>query len=181
MGEYEWTAIGTTDVEVFRAQKRKVKEHWADELLRWKISLGDHYPSMRARIALRIAGLLPSGSADRDKKLVKEELERIKSNMGHPANREDIISAFDQGEEAIDITLLRCVSYDRTLALDIEAKSRHPQPLVKRRRKQAYSYPYATKSSRAQACMVLDVRTKRLCPADGSTSYTAPDIHAGRL
>lgn len=54
---------------------------------------------MRARIALRIAGLIPSGSVNRDKKLVKEELERIKSNMGHPINQEDIIAAFDQGEE----------------------------------------------------------------------------------
>ena len=84
-----------------------MKEHWADELLRWKLVLGDHYPSRRARIALIIAGLIPSGTVNGDKKLVKEELARIKSNMGHPVNRDNIVSAFEQGEEVRPAPFLR--------------------------------------------------------------------------
>ncbi|KAJ3520713.1 hypothetical protein NMY22_g12626 [Coprinellus aureogranulatus] len=49
----------------------------------------------------------------------------------------------------LDVTLLRCVSYDRTLALDIEAKFRNPPPKAKRKTKKSYFYPSNFKSSSA--------------------------------
>ncbi|KAJ3533682.1 hypothetical protein NMY22_g7235 [Coprinellus aureogranulatus] len=140
MGEYEWTAVGQMSAEVFRGQTRKAKESWADELLKWKRNISDYYASMRARIALRKAGLLPVQD-NSEFILVKQELSRIRAQVGHPIDRDDIIAAFERGDEMVDIDLLRCVSYDRTLALDIEAKFRQPPPRVKRKTKKRYNYP----------------------------------------
>ncbi|TEB37851.1 hypothetical protein FA13DRAFT_1725470 [Coprinellus micaceus] len=144
-----WSAMGKMSAEVFRGQKGKVKESWANELLGWKRGLSDYYASMTARIALRKAGLLPARDAAAEDELVKEELESIKIRKGRPITRDDIIAAFERGDVAVDITLLRCVSYDRALALDIQAKHRNPPRPMKRKTKKAYLYPTKFKSTSA--------------------------------
>ena len=142
----------------------QVKEGWANELLGWKRGVSDYHTSMAARIALRKAGLLPAPNEAAEDQLVKEELQRIKIRKGRPITQDDGIAAFERGDEvrstpilwqrrdaeyiqAVDITLLRCVSYDRTLALDIEAKHRNPPRPVKRKTKKSYLYPTNFKSA----------------------------------
>ena len=54
---------------------------------------------MTARIALRKAGLLPALDEGVEAKLVKAELENIKIRKGSPVTQEDVIAAFDRGDE----------------------------------------------------------------------------------
>jgi hypothetical protein len=77
----------------------QVKENWADELLGWKRGLGDYYPAIRARVALRKAGLLPAPNISDHERLVEEGLEHVRSEQGHPVDRDDIIAAFECGDE----------------------------------------------------------------------------------
>ncbi|KAJ3520714.1 hypothetical protein NMY22_g12627 [Coprinellus aureogranulatus] len=99
LGEYEWSAAGKMSVEIFRNQKEKVKLNWANELLGSKRGLSDYYVSMRARIALRKAGLLPAQDSASERKLVDRERALIAAYEGHPVSQQDIIDAFERGDE----------------------------------------------------------------------------------
>lgn len=54
---------------------------------------------MRARIALRKAGILPVDDKVKETALVHEEQEKAKSGNGHPVNEKDILEAFRRGDE----------------------------------------------------------------------------------
>ncbi|KAJ3547077.1 hypothetical protein NMY22_g1800 [Coprinellus aureogranulatus] len=102
--------------------RRRVKDHFADQIVNWKRGTGEPYGITRARIALGKAGFLTTGDKEVERTLIREEIERAGSNTRLPIDRSDVIAAFERGDESVDITLVRCVSYDWTLAMDIEAK-----------------------------------------------------------
>ncbi len=78
--------------------------------------LHDCYVSMRARIALRIAGKLPvtdkigEAKATEEERRVNDEITAVKNHRGLPVSKDDIIEAFCRGEEVFyficHITLL---------------------------------------------------------------------------
>jgi hypothetical protein len=80
-----------------------VQNQWATSLLTCKKF--DVYVAMRARIALRKAGILPVvGMTDEEKdeeekSLIETEMLRIRRREGTPVDRDDIIMAFCKGEE----------------------------------------------------------------------------------
>ncbi|KAJ3501727.1 hypothetical protein NMY22_g18824 [Coprinellus aureogranulatus] len=79
---------------------------------------------MLARIILRKAGSLPASDPTKEDALVAKEIVKIKAGKpSFPVSKEDIVDAFSRGDEAIDISVLKCVAYDRVLADDIAAKS----------------------------------------------------------
>jgi hypothetical protein len=57
------------------------------------------YVSMRARIALRKAGVLPVDDAKEEDMLVKAEMDKVKGNKGTQVTEDDIIQALDRGDE----------------------------------------------------------------------------------
>ena len=70
--------------------------------------LHDCYVSMRARIALRIAGKLPvtneigEAKATEEERRVNDEITAVKNHRGLPVSKDDIIEAFCRGEEVWD-------------------------------------------------------------------------------
>ena len=120
--------------------KTQVKKEWAKILLRMKQY--DVYVSMRARIALRKAGLLPVDDANEAEKLVKAEMDKVKANKGTVVTEKDIITALNRGDEVscatslvddilitkqkklqgIDIIRMTCVKYDHVFANDMKDK-----------------------------------------------------------
>jgi hypothetical protein len=79
-----------------------VKQVWGELIMKTK--QWDIYVAMRARIALRKAGMpLPV-------KKVEEEMKNVRGNNGLPVTVEDIISAFECGEEVFISVLKYCCS-----------------------------------------------------------------------
>jgi len=71
----------------------QVKQTWGELIMKTK--QWDIYVAMRARVALRKAGM-PLPIED-----VEEEMRKIRSNNGRFVTVKDIISAFECGEEVI--------------------------------------------------------------------------------
>lgn len=61
---------------------------------------------MRARIALRKAGVLPVDDKKKESTLVLEEQEKTKCGKGHPVSEKDILDAFRRGDEVRSISSL---------------------------------------------------------------------------
>ncbi|KAJ3546397.1 hypothetical protein NMY22_g2078 [Coprinellus aureogranulatus] len=146
LGEYEFVYKGKMSTEVFSAQNDAVKQNWAEGLLGQKHSLNDTHFSMLARITLRKAGSLPCRDQSKEDALVEKEKDKILAGKAsYPVSTDDIVDAFARGDEAIDITALKCVAYDRVLADDIEAKCASfngytvPEFMIKRNPKQGAS------------------------------------------
>ncbi|KAF9461373.1 hypothetical protein BDZ94DRAFT_1299267 [Collybia nuda] len=114
IGEYESTVCSKMSASLFRGQRPEVKKAWGTQIRDGK--QWDIYVAMRARIALRKAK--QGVTADK----VDEEMVKIKNNNGRPVSIEDIISAFENGAEGIDIIKMQCVGYDHTFADDVETK-----------------------------------------------------------
>ncbi|KAJ7446573.1 hypothetical protein FB451DRAFT_1375863 [Mycena latifolia] len=111
MGEYENEVRGSWTVDQFRSQKPEVKKRWGELILRsnkWTV-----YVAMRARIALRKAGLPMDPEAE------AREIQKIRDKKGIPLTPQDIINALSAGYEAIDIIQMQCVSYDHEFAADM--------------------------------------------------------------
>jgi hypothetical protein len=110
VGEYENTLKGKMTKEQFSAQSPSVQRDWARTLLKCKRL--DVYVAMRAGEAHRM---------EEEAKLVQEEVHAIKKHEGRPVSVEDLVAAFVNGEEAIDITQMKCIGYDRVFAADMRS------------------------------------------------------------
>ncbi|TFK23032.1 hypothetical protein FA15DRAFT_493930 [Coprinopsis marcescibilis] len=135
LGEYESVLVGKMTATQFKAQRGEVQHRWA-KLLVEQVS-HDVYTRMRARIALRKAGFIPSGDGVKDEELVTEEAEAISGKRSRrPVNAYDIIQAFSRGDEGIDIIRMKCVKYDHVFMNDIECKfANYDQMLEEDKRK----------------------------------------------
>ncbi|KAH9486088.1 hypothetical protein JR316_0000152 [Psilocybe cubensis] len=127
-GEYECTLCGTMTVEEFVSQTQKVQDRWAQEVHDAKTY--DVYVIMRARVALRKAGLIPLKDKVEETSLIEEEMQNIKRGKGRVVTLGEILSAFHKGEEAIDIIRMNCVKYDHIFADDMKVQyaSYHVSP-----------------------------------------------------
>ncbi|KAF8951644.1 hypothetical protein BDZ97DRAFT_1884936 [Flammula alnicola] len=106
--------------EQFRSQSKVVQREWANLLLTRKKY--DVYVSMRARIALRIASIIPIANKEEEEKLIQAEVRAVKDGKGRPVTEGDIISAFSKGDEGVDIIRMICIKYDHIFADDMKAK-----------------------------------------------------------
>ncbi|KAF5311337.1 hypothetical protein D9611_012628 [Ephemerocybe angulata] len=125
LGEYESVLVGRMTKAQFRMQRATVKARWAKLIIEQKAF--ECYTCMRARIALRKHGLLV-GNEEEVQALIANEIDQIENGEGLELGEEDVIRAFDMGEEAIDIIRMKCVAYDRVFADSIEEKfKRYPE------------------------------------------------------
>ncbi|KAF6746321.1 hypothetical protein DFP72DRAFT_923170 [Ephemerocybe angulata] len=125
LGEYESVLVGRMTKAQFRMQRAMVKARWAKLIIEQKAF--ECYSCMRARIALRKHGLLVGNEVE-VQALVANEVDQIENGEGLELGEEDVIRAFDMGEEAIDIIRMKCVAYDRIFADSIKEKfKRYPE------------------------------------------------------
>ena len=64
-----------------------------------KKNTSEYYLSMRARIALRKGGFLPTDNKDFEKELVRQEMLRFNTGRPSQLTHEDVISSLSRGEE----------------------------------------------------------------------------------
>lgn len=57
---------------------------------------------MRARIALRLASVIPMGDKDEEERTIGQEVDLIKKDKGRPVSKDDIITAFADGDEVLN-------------------------------------------------------------------------------
>ncbi|KAF8182322.1 hypothetical protein BJ912DRAFT_1145231 [Pholiota molesta] len=120
LGEYECVRVGTMTADDFKAQPIIVQREWAKQhLKRKKIEV---YVSMCARIALRLASMIPIDDKEEEARIVQNEVKAVSVNKGRPVSEEDIIDAFRRGDEGIDIILMTCVKYDHDFANEMKAR-----------------------------------------------------------
>ncbi|KAF6746320.1 hypothetical protein DFP72DRAFT_923167 [Ephemerocybe angulata] len=130
LGEYENTLVGKMTKEQFCWQRDTVQNHWAKLVLKKKKS--DVYAAMRARIALRKAGVLPVDDKEGEEALLLKGMGDVKRGKGRPVTEGDVLEAFKNGDEGISILRMRCVGYDRAFIEDIERQ--HPTVEVVRKK-----------------------------------------------
>ncbi|KAJ7754191.1 hypothetical protein DFH07DRAFT_823296 [Mycena maculata] len=140
MGDYQNKFYPTAiTAEQFKSQNPKVKQQWGKLLLKAKQC--EVYVSLRARVALRKAGL-PTAPDD-----VAREVFSVRKNQGIKLTPEDIIEALSRGDENIKIIQMQCVSYDREFVADMAR--RHdawtaPGAVATRAREKQHHQPRAT-------------------------------------
>ncbi|KAH6897894.1 hypothetical protein BKA70DRAFT_1231242 [Coprinopsis sp. MPI-PUGE-AT-0042] len=137
LGEYESECVGKVSGDEFAQQKDAVKSAWGAQVVKKKTG---PYVRMRRRIALRKAGRDPDEDEKEGKK--KEEGEEEKEETGNDGDTdgeelgeeyatgaplpsitpEDVIQAFSQGQEGVNVIRLRCTRYDHTFSDDINAR-----------------------------------------------------------
>ncbi|KAF5322664.1 hypothetical protein D9619_002219 [Psilocybe cf. subviscida] len=117
LGEYESELVGKLTPEQFMAQSEVVQDHWAELITTQQVQVC--YMSMRARIVLRAAGSIPIDNKEREEALVNEEVEKIRRGKGKKVTTRQILEAFSNGDEGVDIIRMKCVKYDHVFAHDI--------------------------------------------------------------
>ncbi|KAJ7715840.1 hypothetical protein B0H16DRAFT_1339519 [Mycena metata] len=120
MGDYRNRRCGSLTAEQFKSQTLEVKHKWARLLLGSRKH--DVYVAMRARIALRKAGVavIPGDAVEaREMKLVKAERKGKPPVNAIDLNEQDIVAALSRGDETIDIIQLECVSYDHAFVAEL--------------------------------------------------------------
>lgn len=102
LGDYAFRHVGRFSAAEFRAQRPKVKEWWSAKVLKAKKS--PHYVAIRARIYLR----------KQSRPVTNATVEEIKTGLVSTAGLtvEDVIDAFERGDEAIEVWALECIGYD---------------------------------------------------------------------
>ncbi|KAF9480887.1 hypothetical protein BDN70DRAFT_931371 [Pholiota conissans] len=119
-GEYKTEFVGKMTAQCFREQSYQTKLHWARQILnegkRFNI-----FRVIRARIALRLASVIPIEHKAKNG-IVKKEALAIKKGKGLPLSEDNIITAFSNEEEQIDIFRMTCVNYDHVFANDIKTR-----------------------------------------------------------
>ncbi|KAF8177598.1 hypothetical protein BJ912DRAFT_1063501 [Pholiota molesta] len=98
------------------------QQKWAMRVLGQKQF--DEYFAMRARIALRLASIIPMDDKDEEERIISEEVDSIKKDRGRPVSSDNIIAAFSDGDEEIDIVRVKCVQYDHAFADDLKSRFR---------------------------------------------------------
>ncbi|KAJ7093410.1 hypothetical protein B0H15DRAFT_157850 [Mycena belliarum] len=147
MGDYENDVAGQLTAAQFRSQRPEVKQQWGRHIAKSK-----HWPvyvGMRARIALRKAGL-PLEPEREAREIAKI---KAKSGKGMPLEPETVVDALSAGDERIDIIRMRCVSYDHTFAADMARRLevRKTPKAVGRRAARKGEQATPTKGKRKQA------------------------------
>ncbi|KAF8957583.1 hypothetical protein BDZ97DRAFT_1845697 [Flammula alnicola] len=111
-GEYTCTAVGEMTKEEFLAQDAKVKITWGEKVANHK-----RYPiyrELRARITLR----KQLGSEPTEEQVQTEaELIKKKEYKGS-LDIQDVVAAFERGEESISIVKVECMAYSHERARD---------------------------------------------------------------
>ncbi|KAJ7022452.1 hypothetical protein C8F04DRAFT_1137956 [Mycena alexandri] len=120
MGDYRNRRCGNLTAEQFKSQTPEVKQKWGSRLLASR----QHpvYVAMRARIALRKAGVavVPGDDAEaREMKMVKAEKKGKPPLKALHLEEQDIVAALSRGDETIDIIRLECVSYDHAFVAEL--------------------------------------------------------------
>ncbi|TFK21095.1 hypothetical protein FA15DRAFT_672877 [Coprinopsis marcescibilis] len=132
LGEYETAAGGRMSGEWFREQSAKFQDTWAQFLMN---SSRETYMAVRARIALRQSGLIPTDD-EADQALVAAEVIKIAARPSkknkrkwedankdlHTVTKSDIIEAFSRGDEGISVVEMKCVKYDHVFANDMSTR-----------------------------------------------------------
>ncbi|KAJ7101871.1 hypothetical protein C8R44DRAFT_808816 [Mycena epipterygia] len=111
MGDYENDVVGRPTPEQFQVQEPEVKQRWGKHIS--NVKAWPVYVAMRARIALRKAGL-PIELND-----LARDVVNIRAGSHLPVTEQDIIAALNRGDEAIDIIRMKCVSYDHEFAAEL--------------------------------------------------------------
>ncbi|KAJ3515021.1 hypothetical protein NLJ89_g2013 [Agrocybe chaxingu] len=109
-GEYTCQVVGTMTADEFTGQALNVKLSWGDSVLKRRRHLV--YRQLRARIALRKR----LGDEPTKDQIQKEtELNREKAYKDG-LTRDDVLGAFERGEEGISIVRIECASYSHEKA-----------------------------------------------------------------
>ncbi|KAF9481104.1 hypothetical protein BDN70DRAFT_876706 [Pholiota conissans] len=123
-GEYKGERVGSMTGELFGSQPTAVKRNWAKRLLTQKQN--SVYHLIRARVALRLSVTIPIEDKEEEARIIEEEVKAIKRKQGTLVSEDDIVNAFSNGDEQIDIILMMCVDYDHTFANDMKTRSTNP-------------------------------------------------------
>ncbi|KAF9064766.1 hypothetical protein BDP27DRAFT_126325 [Rhodocollybia butyracea] len=113
-GDYELENCAVMTGEQFSRQPRKTKERWGNSILDLK---RDVWSLMRARIYLRKQGIPLTEQS------VHAEHQKIKAKRSGPVELQDVIDAFVNEEEHLNIIRMKCVTYDHDFIEDL--KTRH--------------------------------------------------------
>lgn len=117
LGQYTPEEAGTLTRDEFQSQTPAVREKWGKKIVEHKKY--PEYLEMRARIAFRKR----NGGEEPDVKAVESEIKRIKENKDAKyLSVQDVIGAFDRGEESISIISMECVSYNEEFARELADK-----------------------------------------------------------
>ncbi|KAJ7148032.1 hypothetical protein C8R43DRAFT_1108097 [Mycena crocata] len=119
MGDYENERCGSLTPMQFRSQEAKVLQAWGELVL--KARKVDAYISMRARIALRKAGMTTEPDDVAREVAVVRAVKRTGVN-GLPVQPQDVVQALCRGDETVDLIRLKCVSYDHAFEKDMAAR-----------------------------------------------------------
>ncbi|KAF8217406.1 hypothetical protein K438DRAFT_1924915 [Mycena galopus ATCC 62051] len=164
MGDYRNRHCGDLTAEQFKSQATAVKQQWGKLLIKSKMV--EAYIAMRARIALRKAGVaFVRGDANEIREM--GEVTR-KGGRPLPVEAKDIIDALGRGEEVIGIIRMECISYNHELVA--EMARRHEDWNVAPVPVQPVQRAGATKRRKR----VSKTATRRIC-SDSSTSDYSPE------
>ncbi|PBK65517.1 hypothetical protein ARMSODRAFT_437077 [Armillaria solidipes] len=138
-GKYTMVVSGKIEAEQFAAQSEATKKRWGDYLVTRKEARV--YTVMRARIALRKHGqplderrvcmeieavmgraVKKPGDEGMTKKDKQKERGKIKARVPLAVNAGDVIEAFCNGDEHINILRMDCIGYDHTFVGDMQKK-----------------------------------------------------------
>ncbi|KIJ94822.1 hypothetical protein K443DRAFT_109770 [Laccaria amethystina LaAM-08-1] len=114
LGEYKPEESGTMTRDEFQSQTQMVREKWGKKIAEHKKY--PEYVEMRARITFRKR----NGGKEPDQKALESEIKKIKESKY--LSVQDVIDAFDRGEESISIISMECVSYNEELAQELADK-----------------------------------------------------------
>ncbi|KAJ3518284.1 hypothetical protein NMY22_g13753 [Coprinellus aureogranulatus] len=117
-GEYSSELVGVLSAQDFGNLPLNVKEKWGHKISHCKRFAS--YVEMRARMTLRKRGINVTVES------VKEELENIagKPKEANKLTIQDVIDAFESGQEVIPVVRTHCVSYNHEFAEELLSKSK---------------------------------------------------------
>ncbi|TFK50738.1 hypothetical protein OE88DRAFT_1659771 [Heliocybe sulcata] len=115
LGDYGFRHAGSLSMGEFRQQRDKVKWWWSQKI--HKTKKWPHYVAIRARVWLRKMG----------REVTEEAVREVQSGLVPTAGLtvEDIIEAFERGDEAIEIWALECNRYDHAFNASLASLAGH--------------------------------------------------------
>ncbi|KAK0493168.1 hypothetical protein EDD18DRAFT_1180920 [Armillaria luteobubalina] len=147
-GKYTMVVSGKIEAEQFAAQTETTKKRWGDYLVTRKEARV--YVAMRARIALRKHGqplderrvcmeieavmgraMEKPGDEEMTKQDKQKEKGKIKARVPLAVTAGDVIEAFCNDDEYINILRMDCIGYDHAFVRDMQKKLSQWQPKPK--------------------------------------------------
>jgi len=148
IGQYELSPAMSLTPEEFELQPAKVKNTWS-----WKILKKDWATGVRVSIILR-------RRLGREPKNEEIEAALATNHKYYDITQEEIIGAFERGEETIGLWFMKCIDYDEDFQRRIARKFPTWVPPPPRPRKDK-SKPKKASASKAKATKQVEVGTKR--------------------